>query len=196
MKRIILFRFLSALLISGSAVAEEARIANWWVSGTRDCNKNSVQLIQNGNAYSFLFNQFGPQLEENEQQSVDVKVCKITVKFELPKDTCIYQIDQLLSGGLIKTEGARGRFHFTARLNGINRVQQKTLWDFGTAISPEDPESIVTYSLTQPTTCLRLRYQTYRAELFFSASKKQRRDFFLGAIDSLDQGLSLRVRTR
>lgn len=195
-------KLFSKLLVIGlfginlTALAEEAKISNWWAAGTKDCNKKNVQLLQNGDAFSFVFNQFGPQLEENEKTRAETSVCILTILFELPKDRCIDRLDQVMTGGLLKSRASRGDLYFTTFLNGLNRHHYHAAYRLGKEITPVDPESFIEHTSSQNTQCIRSRYQVYVGQIVFGAVKSSNKDFFIGNIDSIDGEVSIKVRTR
>jgi hypothetical protein len=192
------FFFLLTLLTLSPAFAEDSvRIVKWTATGS-GCNKSNVELIQSGNTLAFLTSNLGVSLDASEREDhlVSTKACTLTVIFDSPARTCVTGIDQLVSGGILKSPHSRGSLaHFTW-LDGVFR-KRNLAWHWGNTIHPEDEDSLVSYTdrISLPR-CTSARRHVYTTQLHFFAQRKNYSEHFLAAIDSLDGEFFLRLRVR
>lgn len=189
---------LLSLVTVAQAEDPTIRVNQWMIAGTKGCNKNDVQLLTNGNSFSFLFNSFQSQLRPNNSQDgyASVRACVVNVLLELPRNYCIDSVDQTVSGGILKSRNTFGLFHFYTWFNGGSPAFKTLTWNYGQEITPDFPESLFTATTHQTPYCLRSRYQWYGAYIYFLGTRSRLSENFLGAVDSIDGDFTVRLKLR
>jgi hypothetical protein len=172
------------------------KLVNWSASGSEGCDASSVQLIENGGSISFLFGSFGPQLDAGARRRLDRRHCLLTMEVEMASNECVYRVDHLVRGGVLKSPGAKGRFHYTSFWNRKDRVSRTIKWAKRSEISAQDPESLFSFGISQPTRCSRAKRQKLHTWIVFKAAKSEKEAAFQGYLDSIDGELSVRMLTK
>ncbi len=184
------------LFVALSAFAEDIQILKMTTHG-RKCRGQDVQLLQNGNAFSLLFNRFAIELNAGESTNgyAEVETCVVTLDIRLPADRCLEQVDQVFSGGILKSSRSRGSLLIAYNIHGVYGQALKQ-WRLNNPINPEDADSIfsINFSKRPRPSCIKGRVR-YTALIIMEAFRYSlANDHFLSQIDSNDAELFLRLR--
>lgn len=189
-------RFALALALLVSSVLFAGAFDDVQIGGP--CAKKNMDIIENGDVISILLHDFGanmPQGEEGDGRFVR-RVCDFRMRITFPKEEYLAGLKQVFSGGLIKSEKASGQLHIFSRILHDIAMVQPLQWKAGKAITPEQPESVFTITLDEklpkPVICSgRMNYAT---RLTLQAQRPNtNKEFFIGAVDSIDTELTQRV---
>src|SRR5262245_3644104 len=107
MRRLLLS--LGLLLAVTNVAKAEVQVLDFRSFG-RQCREDAVQLLQNGDAFSILFNQLSVNLDAGNASAGRARSegCHLQVLFKIPNNMCISKLDQTFSGGVIKSKNSSG----------------------------------------------------------------------------------------
>jgi len=184
----------------GQAVLAETVQLTGYKSFGRKCTGDAVQVLTNGNTFSILFNEFGINMSEGDRTEgkARAEVCHVIVDFNVPNNQCLDRLDQVLSGGIIKSRNSSGVLNVAYSVPAIADVKH-IIWKYGNEIRPEDEDSLFTLDLSKAANrhvCIRGNIR-YNLVMVYSAVRKTfSPDFFISNVDSEDSEITLRLRTR
>lgn len=191
--------FVVMLFISQLAFAEDVQVTGFQAFGGR-CNTNNVQLLTNGNAFSVLFNEFGINMPAGQVGDgiARTEVCQVWIDFKIPTGKCLARLEQVFSGGVIKSKNSLGYLSIAYAIPGI-AGSKLTQWNFGDEIQPEDADSLFTINLSQsasPYVCVTGKVRYVGALTYSAVRYSYSPDFFISNVDSQDSEIQLRLKTQ
>lgn len=158
------------------------------VSG--DGCRDKISVIVNGDTLSVLFDNFTvnmPMGDPGGDGLVTRKFCNFQTELTPPEGMVLAGFRQVFNGGMIKSKGAKGMLRMGYRLGGPPQMKQM-VWNAGESIGPDHPASIFSQAfedtITQKNRCKDVQLYDLRLEL--SAQRRDRTDYFVGGLDSVD----------
>jgi hypothetical protein len=190
---------LLAGLVGQSLLAADAEVVGYRSFG-RKCKSEDVQVIANGNAFAVLFNRFGIDMGENDRTEgkARTEVCEVWVDFKIPTNQCLDRLEQVFSGGIIKSKNSSGFLNIAYVVPGI-AGHKLTTWRQGDEIQPEDSDSLFTLELSKSAnrhSCVRGKVRYIVVMVYSAVRRTYTPDFFVSNLDSVDGQLELRLKTR
>lgn len=185
---------LKTMLLVVAAVAQSGAMAaetfGSWIAGGTACDNNSVQVINNGNSVSVLFDNFAvnmPQRQNGDGMSAR-KTCNFRITMTPPNGYYLANFRQVYSGGLIKSLRASGQLNIRYNIGSVVGNPLPIVWPSGVAIAPEDPRSLFTRTYQNNLAVANCGGSTvYGINMSFSATRPSViNDFLVGGLDSVD----------
>lgn len=188
--------FLVLFFVPFTLFAEDIELLRTSTAG-RKCRAEDVQTLQFGNAISIVFNRFGVDLAQGERRPgyADVETCFVTLELRLPQNRCLEQVDQLFSGGIIKSSRSRGSLLVAYSLGTVSGQALKT-WRRNDPILPEDEDSVFSLSFSKRARphCVRGKVKYHVLMVAEGSRSSINEDFFISHLDSVDSEIMLRLR--
>ena len=187
------------LVVCALALAAQAHAGVWgsWNAGGTSCNAGNVQVLDNGNSLSVLFDAFGvnmPQGDSGDGLS-SRKTCTFRIQLTPPKGYYLAGFRQTYSGGLIKSSRSSAQLNIRYNIGSVVGNPLPIVWRQGETIRPEDPSSIfnkVYYNNLLVASCG--GSTVYGINMTFSATRPNMfGEHLVGGLDSVDADFIQRV---
>lgn len=203
MKRFLLGMLLSATVLGappaspGHGHGDGHKPWGKWKLVGNGCRPESTQTVQNGDALSVVFSDFGinmPQGEIGEGEMVQ-KTCHLTIDLDPPAGMQLDGFEQLYQGGLVKSAGSRGTLVIRYHVGNKKGEPQRIDWKQGMAIAPESPDALFSHTYETRVNGHQCKQLTsYEVELALSGQRRGQGEFFVGGLDTIDAQFRHRVR--
>lgn len=187
------------LAVAVGALSAEASDSIWgnWIAGGTSCGTNNVQTVVNGDSLSVLFDEFGVNMPQGAKGDGTTarKTCTFRITMTPPSGFYLARFRQVYSGGLIKSANSSAQLNIRYNVGSVVGRALPIIWENGTTVSPEDPESIFSRTYQNNLLVANCGESTvYGINMSFTAVRGNPfSDFLVGGLDSVDAQFIQRV---
>jgi hypothetical protein len=174
----------------------DAGIWGGWIAGGTACNAGNVNVVENGNTLSVLFDEFGvfmPEGDVGDGMSIR-RSCTFRIQLTPPSGFYLAGFKQVYSGGVIKSSRSSAQLNVRYNVGSAVGTPLPIVFREGQVIRPEDSQSMFTRTYDNNLLVANCGGNTvYGLNMSLTATRRNYREHIVGGLDSVDADFSQKV---